>query len=62
SAIAQSRAMHARPHVARALFDRSLVLSALGRDDEAAASRGEAVELAESIGLVVGGLAAAVAR
>ncbi|MGE0000165.1 MAG: BTAD domain-containing putative transcriptional regulator, partial [Ilumatobacteraceae bacterium] len=42
SAIAQSRAMHARPHVARALFDRSLVLSALGRDDEAAASRGEA--------------------
>ncbi|MBI5087643.1 MAG: AAA family ATPase, partial [Actinobacteria bacterium] len=62
AAAAQSRAMHATPHLARALFDRSFVLDALDRDDEAAAVRAEALALADSIGLVVGGLAAAVAR
>lgn len=63
-AVAQSQAMMAVPHVARAMYDRATVLDArfgLG-SAEAAALRDEALRLAEGIGLVVGGLAAAVSR
>jgi hypothetical protein len=62
SAIKQSRWMHARPHLARALFDRSLLLESLERCDEAASARAEAIAIADRIGMVVGGLAAALPR
>lgn len=58
---AQARSMMAVPHVARALFDRAMVIDA--RDGAggatATAMRDEALRLADGIGLVVGGLAAA---
>jgi hypothetical protein len=63
-AVAQSQAMMAVPHAARAMFDRAAVLDArFGPGGaEATALRDEALRMAEPIGLVVGGLAAAVSR
>ena len=64
AAVAQSQAMIAVPHAARAMYDRAEVLDARagGNSDEASELREEALRLADSIGLVVGSLAAAISR
>ncbi|MCU1359920.1 MAG: hypothetical protein JWN99_1209 [Ilumatobacteraceae bacterium] len=61
AAVRQAQAMYAKPHIARAMYDRALVLEARrgDGDPEALALREQALSIAGSIGLVVGGLAAA---
>jgi hypothetical protein len=56
AAIAMARRMGARPHVARALFDRSLLLAACGQGAEARRLRTEASAIADRIGMQPGPL------
>ena len=53
AAVEQARSMGAVPHVARALFDRAAVAQERGHDDEAAALRQRARQLADRVGLVL---------